>query len=136
MTAIKVMEKGCEKNTSKYNLNLADGGYHIGSLICTKLACHKKVSFKALYIENNEGFLHELSQYSSDRIWEDCSRFYNYIRAFCAKCWHLNCMISGVQVSFYGPCHGTMVSVLLPDGAKILGEVEQILGRIEENLKK
>lgn len=135
MTAISVMEKGCGNSISKYNLDQSGYRYHVGTLICINIANYKDVSFKSLYIQKQDGKPEKLWEYPDREIWQDRGSLYNYLADMEAQCWHLDCLIHGVLVSFYGQCHGTMVTVVLPDGADILDDIEFMLYGIEVFLK-
>lgn len=132
MVAVTGKRKGIWNTVEKYRLSArrteADNIW-IGAAICYLIATDRETVFRSLYAESETGENISLGRFGNWEVLKDISAFSRMFIDACAGAWHLECLIGGVGVVFYGHSMGTVVGVQVPEGADV--DVIPLLKRIE-----
>lgn len=139
MVEVSEKEYGVRMQSEKFFLDEAktSSGYVlIGLLICWLIADDKKTKFIKLYGGCGNGgskCVKLLDLKDSDGETPSLKAISDVFLNGEVLCWHLDCMIDEIPVSFHGHSYGTFVGVSMPEDKNI--NVEELLLRVEGKTK-
>lgn len=142
MLTIQTRQPGIGNVAEKYQLDAAvmkSDNIWVGAVICYLLATDEALKFRSLYGDGDCGDGETLPYIycggdDDMGILSDVSEFTKrFIKDGITK-WHLECMLDGSEVTFYGHSYGTGIGVFIAGDGMV--DVTPVLKHVEECIQE